>query len=74
MYAFVYKTGEYSSLLKNLEAEEYDTVTRGHRQLQEARPCGYGVYGIVQKENKTYLAYVLEIPETPGNSTSHNIR
>lgn len=52
--------------MEYLDKEEYDTATRGHRSIEKARPCGHGVYGIVKKGKRTYLAYVLEFPEIPG--------
>lgn len=66
VYAFVWKIGKSKKLLEYLDSEEYDTSTRGHRVLEQARPCGHGVYGIVTKENRTYLAYVLEFPVLPA--------
>jgi hypothetical protein len=67
VYAFVWKMGDSSKLMEYLNSEEYDTVTRGHRTVGKARPCGCGVYGIVRKQKRTYLAFVLEFPEIPGN-------
>lgn len=52
--------------MEYLDKEEYDTATRGHRSIEKARPCGHGVYGIVKKGKRTYLAYVLEFPEIPA--------
>lgn len=45
---------------------EYDTKTRGKRTISAAQPVGEGKYCIVEHDGHTELAYVLEIPETPG--------
>lgn len=73
-YAFVWKSGPLSKLKPYLDMEEYETVSKGHRVVERARICGYGVYGIIEKENKTYLAYVLEIPEMLGRYRLVNYR
>ena len=39
---------------------------RVRRWINNSSPCGEGVYGIVKHKNRTYLAYVLELPELPG--------
>jgi hypothetical protein len=36
------------------------------RERSAARPCGEGVYAIVRHRNHTHLAYVLELPQEPG--------
>ena len=69
-YAFVWKSGPIKKLKPYLAMEEYDTVSKGHRVVESARICGYGVYAIIEKENKTYLAYFLEIPEIVGMNVS----
>lgn len=56
---------------KDIERElltpaEYSTETRGKRRLPAAVPAGEGKYSIVKHENHTELAYVLELPKTPG--------
>ncbi|KAJ3044565.1 hypothetical protein HK097_001426 [Rhizophlyctis rosea] len=53
-------------LKEYLQAETYETKTRGERTVGEARPCGEGVYFIVNHHGHTHLAYLLEIPEEPG--------
>jgi len=53
-------------MMEYMHAEEYDSAARGHRIVEQARPCGHGVYGIVMKEKQSYLAYVLEFPKIPG--------
>lgn len=65
-YAFVWKTGNANKLAEYLDSEEYETSTRGQRKTEEARPCGHGVYGLVKKEDRAYLAYAIEFPEIPG--------
>ena len=45
---------------------EYSTETRGERRMVAASPAGEGKYSIVQHDNHTELAYILELPEVPG--------
>jgi hypothetical protein len=67
-FGFVWKTAENMDELVNaLKKEEYDTVTKGHRVIESARPCGEGVYGITEHGNHTHLAYVLELPHETTN-------
>ena len=47
-------------------SESIELNHKGHRKIDSARPCGEGVYGIVEHGGHTHLAYVLEIPELPG--------
>ena len=55
---------------KDIENElmpaEYTTETRGKRRLAAAVPAGEGKYVIAKHDNHTELAYILELPETPG--------
>lgn len=44
----------------------YANTCVGHRVVGSCRPCGEGVYGIVDHHGHTHLAYALEIPELPG--------
>ncbi|HZD35831.1 MAG TPA: DUF2795 domain-containing protein [Nitrososphaeraceae archaeon] len=44
----------------------YSTETRGKRRIAAASPAGEGKYSIVQHDNHTELAYILELPEMPG--------
>jgi hypothetical protein len=59
-----------TSSLKDIENElmpaEYTTETRGKRRLAAAVPAGEGKYVIAKHDNHTELAYILELPETPG--------
>jgi hypothetical protein len=45
---------------------EYTTETRGKRRLAAAVPAGEGKYVIAKHDNHTELAFILELPETPG--------
>lgn len=45
---------------------EYSTETRGERRMSAAIPTGEGKYSIVQHDNHTELAYILELPQVPG--------
>jgi Protein of unknown function (DUF2795) len=45
---------------------EYSTETRGERRMPGAFPVGEGKYSIVQHDNHTELAYILELPQAPG--------
>ena len=49
-----------------LDPRTYRTETRGERQVAPARPAGEGVYALVRHVEHTHLAYVLELPATPG--------
>ena len=42
------------------------TRTRGLRHIPAGRPAGEGVYAIARHNNHTHLAYLLELPPTPG--------
>lgn len=49
------------------EARHYETKTRGQRTVPAVRPAGEGVYAIAMKGgDHTHLAYVLELPKSPG--------
>jgi hypothetical protein len=49
-----------------LDPKRYFTKTRGERERPAARPAGEGMYVIARHNNHTHLAYVLELPEKPG--------
>lgn len=49
-----------------LDKATYSTETRGERHLAPCRPCGEGVYAILDYPRHTHLAYVLELPKEPG--------
>ncbi|KAI9016943.1 hypothetical protein BC832DRAFT_617602 [Gaertneriomyces semiglobifer] len=53
-------------LSSGLEEEKYSTATRGERTVEAARPCGEGVYAIVEHHGHSHLAYMLALPEEPG--------
>lgn len=67
-------------LEQELRGETYHTKTRGERHVPPARPVGEGVYALVAKgrpdrQRHTHLAYVLELPERPGEAQAQlNIR
>ena len=52
-------------LAGDLQAEEYQTETRGERHQPAARPVGEGVYRILRHGDHTHLVYALELPEQP---------
>ena len=51
-----------------MDPEVYETKTRGERRLPPARPAGEGIYAIARHSGHTHLAYVLELPEEPGDA------
>jgi hypothetical protein len=55
-----------NDILNEFSPAEYTTETRGRRRLAAAVPAGEGNYVIVKHDNHTELAYILELPETPG--------
>jgi Protein of unknown function (DUF2795) len=59
-------TSNPKDIQKELMPAEYTTETRGKRRLAAAVPAGEGKYVIAKHDNHTELAYVLELPETPG--------
>lgn len=54
-----------SEIQKALQETQYETKTRGKRELPAARPAGEGVYAIVRHGDHTHLAYSLELPKSP---------
>lgn len=50
------------------QGSEYDTKTTGVRQAHPITPLGEGVYAITSTGNRgeTHLAYMLTIPQEPG--------
>jgi hypothetical protein len=68
-WGFVDRVGDRPEEVRNgLERETYRTRTLGWRLQPEARLAGEGVYGIVRHGDHTHLAYVLELPEEPGDA------
>lgn len=66
-WGFVDDAGEDAAEVEaHLAAEDYHTATRGERHQPAARPAGEGVYAIARHGDHTHLAYVLELPEEPG--------
>jgi len=52
---------------EGLAEKVYTTKTRGVRDLKGARPCGEGIYAIVEHHGHSHLAYVLEMPHELGD-------
>ncbi|KAJ3167204.1 hypothetical protein HDU88_002542 [Geranomyces variabilis] len=66
-WGFVEKaTSDVQELDEFVKSEIYETKTRGTRHLEAMRPCGEGVYAIVEHNGHTHLAYALAMPETPS--------
>jgi hypothetical protein len=59
-------TSNPDDIHKELLPAEYTTETRGKRRIAAAAPAGEGKYFIVKHDGHTELAYLLELPETPG--------
>lgn len=58
-------------LEESLRQQTYSTKTRGERSLPAARPVGEGVYSLVQRDERTtFLAYALELPNSPDQAQS----
>jgi len=72
--AFVEKAGVSTQELKDdfLQGSEYTTKTTGVRQTPPVTPIGEGVYAITSTGNRgeSHLAYMLTIPQTPGELQS----
>jgi hypothetical protein len=64
----VLATSNAEEIRKELLAIEYETETMGKRRLPAASPVGEGKYSIVEHDNHTELAYILELPEMPGRT------
>jgi hypothetical protein len=67
-WAFVAGIDGPKQIRDELERREYETRTRGVRVEPEARPVGEARYAIVDHDGHTHLAYVLELPSTPGEA------
>jgi hypothetical protein len=59
-------TKNRNELKDYLQAETYQTKTRGERLLPQAMPCGEGSYAITQSDKQTYLTYRLVRPKQKG--------
>jgi hypothetical protein len=67
LWAFVAKVAaQPEQLREEIGRREYATKTRGIRVQPEARPAGEARYGVVEHDDHTHLAYVLELPADPG--------
>ncbi|GAB1311499.1 hypothetical protein MFIFM68171_01709 [Madurella fahalii] len=66
--AFVEKSGASFQQLKEefLSSSDYETKTAGTRHTPAATPVGEGVYAITSTGRESHLAYILTLPETPG--------
>jgi Protein of unknown function (DUF2795) len=62
----VLTSSNVEDIRKEFLPAEYQTETRGIRRMGGAVPAGEGKYSIVDHEGHSELAYILEIPETPG--------
>ncbi|KAI2088823.1 hypothetical protein LOZ36_002052 [Ophidiomyces ophidiicola] len=64
---FVEKAGTSLKAIKaSFEGEEYETKTRGLREIPSATPAAEGVYAITSTSRSSHLAYILTIPEEPS--------
>lgn len=65
---FVEKAGQSMQALQEnfMAGKTYQTVTRGERHTEEARPYAEGVYAITHTPRASHLAYVLTIPSELG--------
>jgi len=60
-------TEDVNTIGQLLIEENYTTITQGERTVSACRPAGEGLYAIVQAQNSTHLAYVLELPQDIGD-------
>lgn len=67
--AFVEKPAASLDELKEkfLASEDYQTKTVGARHKPAPAPFGEGVYAITTTERESHLAYILTLPEEPGD-------
>lgn len=59
-------TSNPEDIRKEFLPAEYQTETRGTRRVGAAVPAGEGKYSIVDHDRHSELAYILELPGTPG--------
>jgi len=59
-------TSDANEIRKEFLPVEYKTETRGTRRVGMALPAGEGKYSIVMHGGHSELAYILELPQTPG--------
>lgn len=67
-WAFVDLVGNAKTMHEDLEAEDYQTKTRGEQHQPAARPAAEGRYAVVRHDNHTHLAYALELPRKTGEA------
>ncbi|CAF0886316.1 unnamed protein product [Didymodactylos carnosus] len=67
-WGYVEKVGEnIDEIVEDaLESMTYNTVTQGQRQSKADRIAGKGKYMMVRHDNRTNIAYVLEVPAEIG--------
>ena len=71
LWARVERVGSLQRVLADqLEAEEYQTKTRGDRYQPGARPIGQGAYALVRHDDHIHLAYRLDVlePDVPDEA------
>jgi hypothetical protein len=68
-WAFVAEVARSPAGLRDeIEGKTYETRTRGIRVQPGARAVGEARYAIVDHDGHTHLAYVLELPRSPGEA------
>ena len=66
-WAFVERVSSHAEEIEDeLDPKNRLTRTRGLRHIPGGRPAGEGVYAIARHNNHSHLAYLLELPRTPG--------
>jgi hypothetical protein len=71
LWGFVDAVGARPEEIRDqLKAEQYETKTRGKREVPEARPAGEGKYALVRHNDHTHFVYQLELPREPGEVQS----
>lgn len=61
-----YVTADAQTLAEFLGPQSYTTETLGERTRPAVRPAGAGAYALLRRGRHTEFAYVLELPEEPG--------
>lgn len=59
-------TTKVEDIRSELGAFEYETKTRGTREVPAAHPLGEGRYALLRHGSHTEIAYALELPARPG--------
>jgi hypothetical protein len=63
-----FTTADAEDIRRELSGWSYVTKTRGERFVAAAKPVGEARYDLVQHRDHSELAYVLELPERPGEA------